>query len=633
MGHGRPGKGDAPVSVEPTEPGNRGAPPRLTPGSSFAGLEVETEVGRGGMGVIYRARDPELDRLRALKVLSDERSADSEFRERFRRESRQAAAIEHPNVIPVYRAGEEGGRLYLVMRFVDGPSLAEVLADRGRVPLGEAVDLVSQIAAALDAAHAGGLIHRDVKPANVLIEEDGRAFLGDFGISKLAEAGDQLTSTGQFVGTVDYVAPEQLEGEAADRRADVYSLACVGFHLLTGQPPFPRDTQLATMFAHANAPRPDAGPDIPSKVREVLRRGMAVDPGDRPASAGEFAAELERAAGASSVATTERLTKPGAGRVPRTLVAAGVAGAVAIVAAIVLLIAQGDDPEPTDATEARAIDVPAGPLGITVGPGRVWVASPASERVTSLQLDDPVPEEFAIGSAPAAVAVGFDSVWVVDRKRGELVRLDPATGDEQATEPVGEEPTDVAIGSRDVWVANAGSNNVSRVDPSRGGAREADTIAVGEHPSALAVAETGVWVANRDAGTVMFIDSELSRLSGRPIDAGPRPNDLVLGAGRLWVADNVNSEVTSFDPETREPEGDPVAVGALPRSIAFGLGYVWVANGEDGTVSRIDPDTGEVVGDPITVGAQPASIAVGPDSVWTADFGDSTVTEIRPDEQ
>jgi streptogramin lyase/predicted Ser/Thr protein kinase len=619
----------------PTEPGGpRETGSGLRAGATFAGLEVEGEVGRGGMGVIYRARDPELDRVRALKVLAAERSADDEFRERFRRESRQAAAIEHPNVIPVYRAGEEDGRLFLVMRFVDGPSLAEVLADRGRLRVDETVDLVHKVAGGLDAAHAAGLVHRDVKPANILLE-DGRAFLGDFGISKLAAAGDALTSTGQFVGTVDYVAPEQLEGEAVDRRADVYSLACVAFHALTGEAPFARDTQLATMFAHANAPRPEAGPSVPSKIRETLTRGMAISPDDRPASAGEFAADLERAAGASSVATTERLTAPTRDRLNarRLFLVAGLAGLAAVVAAVVLIATLDDDGPPAPAVATEAHTVPEGPLGITVGPGRVWVASPPAERVTSLRLDDPVQtEEFPAGSAPAAVAVGFDSLWVVDRRRDELVRIDPATGAEQATVGVGEEPSDVAVGSEEVWVGNAGSNEVSRVDPSDGGAEIADTIPVGDHPSALAVAPDGVWVANRDDGTVLFIDAERSGLSGRPIDdAGARPNDVVLGDGVLWVADNVNSTVSSFDPQSREMEGEPIAVGALPRSLAFGLGYVWVANGEDGTVDRIDPEAGEVAGDPIPVGAQPASIAVGPDSVWTADFGDSTVTELHPD--
>ncbi len=508
----------------PTEPGGpRETGSGLQAGATFAGLEVEGEVGRGGMGVIYRARDPELDRVRALKVLAAERSADDEFRERFRRESRQAAAIEHPNVIPVYRAGEEDGRLFLVMRFVDGPSLAEVLADRGRLRLDETVDLVHQVARGLDAAHAAGLVHRDVKPANILLE-DGRAFLGDFGISKLAGARDQLTSTGQFVGTVDYVAPEQLEGEFVDRRADVYSLACVAFHVLTGEPPFARDTQLATMFAHANAPRPEAGPGVPSKIRETLMRGMAISPDDRPASAGEFAAELERAAGASSVATTERLTAPTRDRLRarRMFLAAGIAGLVAVAAAVVLIATLDDDGPPAPAVATETHTVPDGPLGITVGPGRVWVASPQAELVTSLRLDDPVQtEEFPAGSAPAAVAVGFDSVWVVDRRRDELVRIDPATGAEQATVGVGEEPSDVAVGSEDVWVANAGSR--------RGLARHSwpgSERSRGHHHGRRSSLGTdrrpgrGLGREPRRGHGACSSAESLSRLSGRPIDAG-----------------------------------------------------------------------------------------------------------------
>ena len=304
-----------------------------------------------------------------------------------------------------------------------------------------------QVAGGLDAAHAAGLVHRDVKPANILLE-DGRAFLGDFGISKLAEAGDALTSTGQFVGTVDYVAPEQLEGEAVDRRADVYSLACVAFHVLTGEPPFARDTQLATMFAHANAPRPEAGPGVPSKVRETLTRGMAINPDDRPASAGEFAAELERAAGASSVATTERLTAPAQDRLGarRLFLAAGLAGLVAVAAAIALIATLDDDGPPAPAVETEAYTVPDGPLGITVGPGRVWVASPPAESVTSLRLDAPeepesVPDRQRADRGGSGLRLGLGRRSPARRagadRPGDGRRSRPRCG-------VGSEPSDVA---------------------------------------------------------------------------------------------------------------------------------------------------------------------------------------------
>ncbi|HZD69718.1 MAG TPA: serine/threonine-protein kinase, partial [Actinomycetes bacterium] len=197
--------------------GDVAALPGLTRGDVFAGLEIESEIGRGGMGIVYRARDPTLERLRALKVLPPEHSADPDFRERFRRESRLAARVEHPNVATIHRAGEEDGRLYLVMRLIDGESLEQLLARKGCLDPARAADLIAQLAAALDAAHERGLIHRDVKPANVLLEgPEGseRAVLCDFGITRLAAAATELTATGEFIGTVDYVAPEQIAGEA-----------------------------------------------------------------------------------------------------------------------------------------------------------------------------------------------------------------------------------------------------------------------------------------------------------------------------------------------------------------------------------------------------------------------------------
>ncbi len=620
--------------TRPTGPDGAGSGP--ISGGTFAGLVVEGEAGRGGMGVIYRARDPELDRVRALKILAAERSNDPEFRERFRRESRQAAAIEHPNVVPVYRAGEEDGRLFIVMRFVDGPSLAEVLTERGRLPLDEVVELVRQVGAGLDAAHAVGLVHRDVKPANVMLEGEGparRAFLGDFGISKLIEAGAELTSTGQFVGTVDYVAPEQLEGGNADRRADVYSLACVAFHALVGEPPFRRETQLATMFAHANASRPDPGPEVPSKVREVLKRGMAVKPDHRPASAGEFAAELERAAGSASVARTERLAKPGRTRSWRP-VAVGL-GVLAAAGVALALLLGGDDEAPVQQSgvETRDFELTGPPIDITVGPGRVWAASPADGSVTAIALDDPQPDPIRIDGQPAAVAVGYDSLWVADRERRLLLRFDPATGEREAEVQIGADPTDLAIGFDDVWIALGGEDEVWRVDPDpdTGDERVVDRIPVGDLPTALAVAEDGMWVANRDLGNVSFIDPGQGHTVGTPVAAGRLPNDLAVGAGSVWVTDNFNGTVIRIDAGTREVDGEPIEVGPLPRGVAFGLGSVWVANGGDGTVTRLDPESGEVVGEPVVVGDQPAGIAIGPDSVWTADFGSSTVTEIRPE--
>ena len=211
-------------------------------GSEFAGHTIEAEAGRGGMGVVYRARDVALDRLVALKVITPNLAEDDDFRQRFKRESRVAAGIRHPHVIAIHRAGEQDGVLFITMDFVHGTDLKEALTERGRLPPIEAAQIVSQVGAALDAAHARGLVHRDIKPANVLLESNGEAphaYLTDFGLTKHASSQSGMTETGMFVGTMDYIAPEQIQGARLDARADVYSLGCVLFQSLTGDVPYP----------------------------------------------------------------------------------------------------------------------------------------------------------------------------------------------------------------------------------------------------------------------------------------------------------------------------------------------------------------------------------------------------------
>jgi serine/threonine protein kinase len=207
----------------------------LETGSEFAGCRIEGVLGRGGMGVIYRATELRLGRPVALKLIATEQASDPDVRERFEREARMTASIEHPNVVPVYAAGEEDGHLYLVMRFVPGTDLHHLLRQDGRLPPERAALVVAQVADALDAAHAAGLVHRDVKPANILINGD-HAYLSDFGITRVQTSETRITDSGNWIGTVDFMAPEHLRGEPTDARADVYALGCVLFTALTGTP-------------------------------------------------------------------------------------------------------------------------------------------------------------------------------------------------------------------------------------------------------------------------------------------------------------------------------------------------------------------------------------------------------------
>jgi serine/threonine protein kinase len=275
----------------------------LSPGSRFAGYEVESVVGRGGIGVLYRARQLRLDRPVALKVVEPEVARDPVVRERLRREARAVASLDHPNVVPLYEAGEEDGTIYLVTRWVDGTGLGTLIHSDGPLDAARAARTTAQIAAALEAAHEKGLVHRDVKPSNVILTDEGHVYLTDFGLTKRAETAPGLTRADQVLGTVDYVAPEQIEGSDPDARGDVYSLGCVLFEMLTGEAPFANQKGgMAKMWAQVNADPPsvrDRRPDVPRALEDVLSRAMAKDPGARP-SAATFRGSVLAAVGESA---------------------------------------------------------------------------------------------------------------------------------------------------------------------------------------------------------------------------------------------------------------------------------------------------------------------------------------------
>jgi Protein kinase domain len=273
---------------------------RLAPevGANFAGYTIDSVLGRGGMGTVYLATHERLARKVALKVITPELAHDERFRSRFLRESQLAAALDHPNVVPIYDADEAGGILYLAMRYVPGASLRTLLQARGRLTAQQTVRLADQIAGALDAAHAAGLVHRDVKPANILLgEPDDHAYLCDFGLAKHARS-DAITQTGTFLGTIDYCAPEQIRGEPVSGRTDLYSLGCVLFHCLAGSPPYRREGDLAVVQAHLYEPPPTLSSlrsDLPRALDSVLATAMAKDPDARYATCRELATRLAAA--------------------------------------------------------------------------------------------------------------------------------------------------------------------------------------------------------------------------------------------------------------------------------------------------------------------------------------------------
>jgi serine/threonine protein kinase len=273
----------------------------LAPGATFAGYEVESVVGSGGVGILYRARQLRLDRPVALKLVEPEVAADPVVRERLRRETRTVAALDHPNIAPLYEAGEEEGTVYIVTRWVEGIELGELIRRERTLDPARAVRLAVQIADALELAHGKGLVHRDVKPTNVIVTEEDHLYLTDFGLAKRAGSASGLTGANQMLGTVDYVAPESIEGNEPEARGDVYALGCVLYEMLTGTAPFANEAGgMAKMWAQLNADPPSLRQqrsDVPEALEAVVMQALAKRPRDRP-TAPEFAEAALRAVGA-----------------------------------------------------------------------------------------------------------------------------------------------------------------------------------------------------------------------------------------------------------------------------------------------------------------------------------------------
>jgi serine/threonine protein kinase len=417
------------------------APPRIAEGSRVQGYRIMGRLGEGGMAVVYEARDERIGRTVALKVMAPQWAADRDFRLRFIAEGRAAAAVEHPHVIPVHEAGDADGVLFMAMRLVTGGDLKGVLRAERPLGPGRALDLLSPVASALDAAHRVGLVHRDVKPANILIDRAlGRpdhVYVSDFGLSKGALSGPSITQADEYLGTPSYSAPEQILGGRVDGRADQYALACVAFELLAGRRPFERDNPFAVLKAHVEAPAPSPAvyrPDLPPRAGEVVARALAKSPGDRYPSCQAFTEDLRAAlglppygpdltppSGPKSPEPAKKGTRPGTRRRParrlRVIVAAAaVVAAVTIGAPFVLTErsghARGGAPHPTGTTTASSPATP--PL---TGPATATYVAALSEPgfPSDAVAFSPDGTEIAVGTASqsATTSGGGVSVWNV----------------------------------------------------------------------------------------------------------------------------------------------------------------------------------------------------------------------------
>lgn len=544
-------------------------------GSDFLGYRIEELIGRGGMGVVYRAQDLRLKRPVALKFVAPSLARDARFRERFARESELVMSLEHPNVVPIYDAGDVDGRVYLAMRLVDGNDLGSLIRAEGALEAARAIAIGTQIAAALDAAHARGLVHRDVKPSNVLLDGSEHVYLADFGLTRRLDDQTAELSDDRSVGTPAYLAPEQLEGRPLDGRADGYALGCLLYECLTGEPVFPRDSRLAVAWAHLEdePPRPSRrNTALPEAIDAVIAKALAKDPEGRFASCAALVGAAGRALGLGTTRASHRR---------RTLL---IAGAVALgVAAAAAAIAT---------TLARV----GGPL--FAGPNTLARIDPATNRVVKV---------IRVGNDPV-VSAGTDfTVWTYNRGDGTITQVNGVTNRVVATTRVARPAECCSLFSGPVLGADVADLSVS-----------------------------GAWfVEGGTAGSKprlahLLVDSARAVQYPLPIT----PVGVAVGGAAVWVVghDSRHDEVLRIAPAT----GRVTATIRRPRSagidsIAFGYGWVWGVSSAKATLYRIAPhplrwDGSRVIAD--SRATQPEIMFRGPD-IWVR-TADGMTNEIHP---
>jgi Protein kinase domain len=576
-----------------------GVQTHLEIGTDFVGYRIEELIGRGGMGVVYRAYDLRLKRTIALKLVAPELALDDRFRARFARETELAMALEHPNVIPIYDAGDVDGRLYLAMRLIDGPDLRGILRADGALPPARAFAICRQVAAALDAAHAKGLVHRDVKPSNVLVDADGHVYVADVGIGRrLEEAGEDRT-----VGTPAYLAPEEIEGLPVDGRADVYALGCLFFECLTGEAPFTRDSRLALAWAHLEEGPPAAtarNGELPSAVDAVLARALAKAPDDRYSSCGAFMRDAQHALG---IAREPR---------SRRLLAVLAVAVLAVAAAVVFAFVRSHGAAAVPDVHANAL---------------VRI-DPATNEVSDV-ID--------VGQLPVATAVGGDSVWVYSQDSRSVAEIDPNAGATRRTIQLVSDPAYVGVPQGPVlaadahgaWLVGVGFNGVGFLTNVRSGVPGQRRLRLDFEPWGVAYGEDSVWVVGEKGGSrgeLVRVDPRRLTITERKLLPPPVVLDNVTtGFGAVWGVDAARARLYRIDPR-RLALSRPVEVGPNPGRPWAGFGDIWVSfNGEGTQGYLVNPSSLKIDLNltccPPRQGADTAAFG----STWTVNWPSGTV--------
>ncbi|MDA0161717.1 protein kinase [Solirubrobacter ginsenosidimutans] len=623
----------------------------LEPGSVFAGHRIEAVAGRGGMGVVYRATQLALDRTVALKVIAPGLLEDQTVRSRFVRESKVAASIDHPNVIPIYYAGDEHGIAYIAMRYVAGDDIRSLVRREGHLTPERAARIVAQLGSALDEAHAAGLVHRDIKPANVLLTAEDHVYLTDFGLTKHALSVAGTTKPGHWVGTLDYVAPEQIRGERIDARADVYALGCLLFFTLTGIVPFRRDSDEARLWAHLSEPPPkptDLVPEIPSAFDYVIERALAKDPEERYQSAGDLGRAALAAAANQRPAERERLVAKGAAapvesptvtaaprppaatapreaetqlqpeaetahlntqktRRPVALIVAGilVVGAIGVFAAF----SQGGG---NDGTAAKA----------TATPTRTATATAAA-------AGPKIVNELTVGHRPNIVLTAGGNVFVGSFSKDRMSIVSAATAKLRSYAPrIGIGASDAVASDGSVWVASSRTNQIVRLD-ARTGRPIGHPIRLPFGVTTVAVTADAIWAGlqpgNLQPDQLVRIDRKTGDI-GAPVSYPYGIRSMTASPTALWISARRRALIQRVDIKTGTVVKPLRIASGRSDDLVYSRGSLWAAVGSENTVYKVSTSTFDAI--PIDVGGRPLRLAVTDDTVYVTNYSSSDLTMI-----
>ncbi len=597
-------------------------------GSDFLGYRVEELIGQGGMGVVYRAYDLRLKRPVALKLVAPSLALDEAFRARFARESELVMSLEHPNVVPIYDAGDVDSHVYLAMRLVDGSDLGTLLRAEGALEPARAIAICSQVAAALDAAHERGLVHRDVKPSNVLLDASDHVYLADFGLTRRLDDDRGPTGEGFAGGTPAYLAPEQLDGGPVDGRTDVYSLGCVLYECLTGEPVFPRTSRLAVAWAHLEEqpPKPhQERADLPEAIDHVIAQALAKEPTERYPTCGALVAAARQALGLGATRALRRR---------RTLLLAAtaalaIAAAAAVIATTLAHRVRGSaDPrlvagrntlariDPATMRVSTIVHVGLSPV-LAAGHGRhVWVYSDGSGTISEIDTRT----NRVIGRTPTSVvrpaeccglysgpvlAADASGAWFVTGGlvgKAHLVHL--PLGRRRVHEyPLDVTPTGVAVGDDSVWIVGytPRDDEVLRIDPADGHVIARTRFPVSARIDSIAVGYGAAWVVSSAKSMLYRIDPQSPQRPRKVVVSDSRATRPELIAGNVWVrVTGHNGQTFWFDPSSLksvfwEFDGPPKNEEKM-----YGLDALWWYDTPSGAVYREQERNGPTRRIPVT---------------------------------